>query len=108
MECRKGAELKFVILHLRTLQVTKGFFCEAQEVILTCRQKEKEERMLSVFHWQRVQSLATWIRFVFSSSEGDWTSIFGHVGAPLDGLCLITRCLVSAGWADGYNSALSS
>lgn len=32
--------------------------------------------------------------------EGDWMSIFGHVDAPL-GLCLITQCLVSAGWADG-------
>lgn len=29
-------------------------------------------------------------------------SIFGHVGALLDGLCLIIQCLVSAGWGDGH------
>lgn len=34
-------------------------------------------------------------------------SIFGHLAAPVNGLCLITLCLLSAGLADGYNSFLS-
>lgn len=34
-------------------------------------------------------------------------SIFGHLAAPVNGLCLITLCLLSAGSADGYNSFLS-
>lgn len=42
-----------------------------------------------------------------SPSEGDWMSIFGHLAAPVNGLCLITLCLLSAGLADGYNSFLS-
>lgn len=41
--------------------------------------------------------------FPLTETEDDWMSIFGHVGALLDGLCLIIQCLVSAGWGDGHN-----
>lgn len=62
------------------------------------------------FHWQCGH--VTWPPPGSSSSspvsEGDWMSIFGHVGAPADALCLITRCLLSAGWPVGENSSFST
>lgn len=69
--------------------------------------------MFSVFLQHRVfMSLAgrtVWVHSSFPRGrrEDDWMSIFGHVGALVDGLCLITQCLVSAGYADGHNSSLS-
>lgn len=84
-------------------------FLEAQEIFLTCREETRERRqrlrMLRGEYLQQNVCATCWPVglgfFPAFQLEGDWMSIFGHVGAPLDGLCLITQCLVSAGWADG-------
>lgn len=68
------------------------------------REKREEDRTSNiVFHWQcgHVSRLPLGLSSFSSVSEGDWMSIFGHVGAPADTVCLITRCLPSAGWLMG-------
>lgn len=91
------------MLHLRGGS-QRGFLSTGNQSYLQREKREKEDRTSDiVFHWQcgHVSCLPLGLSSFLSGSEGDWRSIFGHVGAPADTVCLITRCLRSAGWLMG-------
>lgn len=111
-ECREGGRRRKELGiqncdALLTWQTTKAF--GGNEIFLTCRERKRERR------WRKLISLF----LLFMSFAGKLVWVHSHLAqkvtecpylamsAPLYGLCLITQCLVSAGWADGYNFSLS-
>lgn len=110
---QEGKDREAKIPHiLLTLQITKGSL--AQKISLTCREREKKTETHHV-QWVSLAQrphVTCWTvalgSFLTPLTGDDWMSIFGHVGALLDGLCLIMQRLVSAGCADGHNSSVST
>lgn len=109
-ECREGGrswECKIVKLYLQR-QSTEAF--GGNEIFLTCRDKKRERRRRKLIRlFLLFMSLAGKLVWVHSHLAQKVTGCpYLAMSALLYGLCLITQCLVSAGWAHGYNSSLST